>query len=411
MGPITLFDKSFLQSLSLDESVWFDNFFLTNISPLFFAETLADLAKSTRPGCTPEKEVSTIAQKTPEMQASANVFHIDLCIANLHGQEIAMDGRIVLAKGVPLKTADKRGVLFKSSPEMEALARWRDGDFRYVERNFAAIWRRSVENIDLRSIGIFLNSIGMAIDNFRSLEEARNAASAFIEQNSSRIDFFKLALLALNIPERFFSSIFKHWERNGKPPFDRFAPYASYILTIIIFFHMALESALISQQKASNRIDLAYLFYLPFCMLFVSSDHFHRRCAPLFLRDNQEFIWGEDLKKDLGRINKYFDKLPEEDKQKGIYSIAVRPPTDEVFLVAKIWDRFFPNWRKRDLSFTPKKDSRLIQEIENFAKATFTNESQLNQQFLNPDAMIVERQVRKKKGSWWLVPRDLNDKK
>ena len=411
MGPITLFDKSFLQSLSIDESVWFDNFFLTNISPLFLVETLADLAKTTRSGRTPEKEVCIIAQKTPEMNSSPNVFHVDLCIANLQGQEIAMDGRIVLAGGVPLKTADKSGVLFKLSPEMEALARWRDGDFRYVERNFAGIWRRSVENIDLRSIGIFLKSIGVAIVNFRSLEEARNAASAFIEQNSNQIGFLKLALLALNIPDPFIPSIFERWEHNGRPLFNRFAPYAFYVLTIVIFFHMALESTLISQQKASNRIDLAYLFYLPFCMLFVSSDHFHRKCAPLFLRNNQEFIWGEDLKKDLGRINEYFDKLPDEDKQKGIYSIAVRPPTDEDFLVAGIWDRFFPNWRKQALSFTPKKDSQLIQEIENFAKATASKESQVNQDFSNPDAMIIEKRVRKKKGSWWLVPKDLENKK
>lgn len=88
MGPITLFDKSFLQSLSIDESVWFDNFFLTNISPLFLVETLADLAKTTRSGCTPEKEVRIIAQKTPEMNSSPNVFHTDLCIANLQGQKI-----------------------------------------------------------------------------------------------------------------------------------------------------------------------------------------------------------------------------------------------------------------------------------------------------------------------------------
>ena len=48
MGPIALFDKSFLQSLSVDESVWFDHFFLPVVSPLFFVETLADLAKAPR---------------------------------------------------------------------------------------------------------------------------------------------------------------------------------------------------------------------------------------------------------------------------------------------------------------------------------------------------------------------------
>ena len=63
MGPITLFDKSFLQSLSTDESVWFDHFFITNICPMFYVETLADLDKSVREGRTPEREVEIIASK------------------------------------------------------------------------------------------------------------------------------------------------------------------------------------------------------------------------------------------------------------------------------------------------------------------------------------------------------------
>ena len=36
MGPITLFDKSFLQAISLDEAVWFDRF----VCPVFYVETL-----------------------------------------------------------------------------------------------------------------------------------------------------------------------------------------------------------------------------------------------------------------------------------------------------------------------------------------------------------------------------------
>jgi hypothetical protein len=46
MGPIALFDKSFLQSISADESVWFDHFFLSLICPVFYVETLGNLAKA-----------------------------------------------------------------------------------------------------------------------------------------------------------------------------------------------------------------------------------------------------------------------------------------------------------------------------------------------------------------------------
>ena len=38
MGSTALFDKSFIQSLNVDESVWFDHFFTANIRPLFYVE-------------------------------------------------------------------------------------------------------------------------------------------------------------------------------------------------------------------------------------------------------------------------------------------------------------------------------------------------------------------------------------
>ena len=65
MGPITIFDKSLLESLSLNEAVGFDNFLYSNITPLFFVETLPDLGKAVRVGRTPEQEVRIIADKAP----------------------------------------------------------------------------------------------------------------------------------------------------------------------------------------------------------------------------------------------------------------------------------------------------------------------------------------------------------
>jgi hypothetical protein len=38
-GPILLFDKSILQSLSVDEAVWLDTFYFPCITPVFFTET------------------------------------------------------------------------------------------------------------------------------------------------------------------------------------------------------------------------------------------------------------------------------------------------------------------------------------------------------------------------------------
>ena len=75
MGPITLFDKSFLQSLTEDESVWFGHYFSPIVCPLFYVETLADLEKEVGKGRTSEREVGKIARKFPENSAYPCTHH------------------------------------------------------------------------------------------------------------------------------------------------------------------------------------------------------------------------------------------------------------------------------------------------------------------------------------------------
>jgi hypothetical protein len=42
MGPISLFDKSFLQAISVDEAVWFDHLFLPVVCPIFYVDPVRD---------------------------------------------------------------------------------------------------------------------------------------------------------------------------------------------------------------------------------------------------------------------------------------------------------------------------------------------------------------------------------
>jgi hypothetical protein len=49
-------------------------------------------------------------------------------------------------------------------------------------------------------------------------------------------------------------------------------------------------------DKADNKVDIAYLYYLPFCHIFVSSDNLHHRVVPEFLRKDQSFVPGPNLR-------------------------------------------------------------------------------------------------------------------
>lgn len=86
IGPITLFGKSFLQSLSVEESVCFDHFSIPVIRLFFFVEALADLEKAVRQGRAPEQEVGIIATKVLEMIGGAAKLHARLALGNLTGK-------------------------------------------------------------------------------------------------------------------------------------------------------------------------------------------------------------------------------------------------------------------------------------------------------------------------------------
>src|SRR5271167_1651952 len=73
MSIITLFDKSFIQSLTVDESVWFDRFFMPVVCPIFYVETLVDLSKTPRDDRSAESEARIIASKFPEKKDRRDV--------------------------------------------------------------------------------------------------------------------------------------------------------------------------------------------------------------------------------------------------------------------------------------------------------------------------------------------------
>jgi hypothetical protein len=100
-GPILLFDKSVLQSLSVDEAVWLDTFYFPCVTPLFFTETLADLEKEVQKGRSPEDVVGNLAEKTP-IGGAINVHHHTLSANELLGNTVELRHVPVVPGGKPV---------------------------------------------------------------------------------------------------------------------------------------------------------------------------------------------------------------------------------------------------------------------------------------------------------------------
>lgn len=411
MGPVALFDKSFLQALSVDESVWFDHFFYPIICPLFYVETLADLEKAVRAGRTPEQEVGFIARKTPEMHGGPSIHHQTLAIANLMGQHIPLNGRIPVAGGRPVKVDDKAGVIYDSLPESQAFSRWQKGEFLELERQFAQTWRASLDSLDLNAIAERMKTLGVNPQTCKSLEDAKHLADALVQSKDKPFDRMKLAVLFLDIPRQYEYALLERWSMAGYPPLSVYAPYAAHVLNVEVFFQVALAAGHISVERPSNRVDIGYLFYLPFCMVFISSDKLHRRCAPLYLRSDQDFVWGEDLKVDLKALNAHYSRLPDAEKEKGMMRFAADPPETGHFLVSQLWDRHWPSWRGKvhpEIS-DPEKDKELVDHLKRFTDAPTAHAEQVNFTPDDVDVLSIQRMVRQRKGSWWQLPKDLKE--
>jgi len=198
----------------------------------------------------------------------------------------------------------------------------------------------------------------------------------------------------------------------GYPPLSDYAPYAAHVLEVEVFFQIALGANLISAERASNRVDIAYLFYLPFCMVFISSDRLHQRCTPHFLRSDQEFVWGEDLKADLRRLNDRYATLSAEVKEQGIISFAPSPPEDGDFIVSQLWDRHLHPWRGRPTQRTPTdpgKEKELVSYLSRFNDAPTASGADAQFDLDDVDTVSIQRLVQRRKGAWWQVPKDLKE--
>lgn len=388
---------------------------MANICPLFYVETLADLEKSVREGRSPEKEVAIIADKFPEMHGSPNAHHVNLCIENLLGNKVPMTGQIPLSGGRLVKSGGKTGVVYEQSPESEAFSRWQKGDFLEIERRYARAWRESLSTLDLQEVTKGFRSLGIDGKSCKSLKDAKSLSEEIVYRRDKPFDLMKLAILFLHVPVHLHHRILERWSITNYQPLIEYAPYVSHVLEVEIFFQISLAANLIASERPSNRMDIGYLFYLPFCKIFVSSDKLHQRCAHLFLRRDQNFVWGVDLKEDLGKLNDYYMQLPAREKERGIISFSFEPPREGDFLVSHFWDQYFPKWRERKQVEALNKqsdNSELVKELTMMANAP---ELQMHEIDFNPtetDALTIQRNVRRMKGSWYQVPKDLKiDKK
>jgi hypothetical protein len=144
-----------------------------------------------------------------------------------------------------------------------------------VEQNIAKEWRRLLMRIDFDAM---VNAVMGHLGHRRkpkTLEDAKQIADIVID-NMDPEWLIRFGLDLLGLPQA-TDWVITHWTTARRPPLREYLPYFVFMLTINIFFCLVLPTQLLRNVKASHQVDLAYLYYLPFCSVFTSKDNFHNQ--------------------------------------------------------------------------------------------------------------------------------------
>jgi hypothetical protein len=244
----------------------------------------------------------------------------------------------------------------------------------------------------------------------KTLEDALAIAKEVVKGSGQRFRTLKTAYALLGLDRRQWSAVLSRWKEMGGPPLPQYAPYTAHCLLVDVFFHVAVDKRLISPDRSSNRTDMAYFYYLPFAMMFVSNDNLHKRTAPLFLNVKQHFVSGDELKADLQTLDAYYSALPEDEKAQGLFRIASTPPNDDAFLTTRIWKRFGLRVERPAKPFDHNENKgindRIVAEMRKMVESAKTQQGGTFSpgELADPDAISIQRHVPLQRGKWRIMP-------
>jgi hypothetical protein len=357
-----------------------------------------------------------LAEKTPS-GAAPNMHHLRLVYGELLGHQVPMTGQSAVGAGETKQAQDGTvGVHIDAFPEDAALLRWKNHEFLEIERTIAKQWRAELAAHDTQQIINALRGI-LPEEKLSDLERLKEFIDSFCSSRAPQV--VELALDVLGVEETYKQFARVRWHREGRPPLDMFLPYTTHVFKVDLLFYLGIHRGFISGQRASNKADMAYLYYLPFSMVFVSGDRLHKRTVPLFLRDDQSYLPHDEFKAALREMDEYYDAFPDEIKELGVLQFVSWPPSDLDNTITSLWDKHMrPDWREiakqkeaaRNVPRDEEADRLTVEEMKaRMEQARPVADQTVGLGGSGPDYVIIRRQVPVKKGKWRMVSKEVEE--
>jgi hypothetical protein len=344
MGPLLLVDKSFLRSISPREAKALHKHYSVLLPPILLEELISSLSDETKEEQARLKEIYQLLAKASSIGSFTLHDAREMIDANLHGVEIGLTTQIPRFGGKEVSARNgSKGVLLEPSFEEKLLESWSRGEFSELDKQVSGQLKREFEKYNLPGTQEEMRKLHPENTKFKTIQEIADVYDRFsgafswpmVEQMArwAYIDGEELAKIKAG------------WEKRGSPDFKDWAPYAHFCGRVFFIYYIAVTAALVPVGKSDKSlIDLFYFMYLPFCHAFVSGDRFHQNLFPFFKRPEQEFIWGPDLKADLGVIASFHESLNDKDRLQYEIEFGHYPPPILGSITNELWQRQMRAW-------------------------------------------------------------------
>ena len=361
MGPAILVDKSIFQSLSKDEIQYLRKYYNIVFCPTLFYEILGDLKKYDNEELS-KKEVNKVAYKIHGPNAYFTTDFRTLILAELLGNNIDMNRKPILTGGREIDIGKgKKGIFFEEQPEFIALRRWLEGKYSEAEKLYATNWRNCIDATDLNIAKINAKYFRKT----KSLKELKEYIPVIIEDQNNQFELLQFLLKIIGSDINIRNKVCERWLASNMPKIKDFALYAYYCLSVYMNFYVGIAQNHLG-TRASNVIDLEYVLYLPFCKVFTSSDIFLMSFSKEFLAEEQDFVWGFDLKKDLQSICEYWSGKSDEQRKQYRKKYGNYPPEIQDSVTCKLWKKHFGERNESfgETELTPERGKQLMETIK-----------------------------------------------
>lgn len=394
MGPNILLDKSVIQSLSFDDIDFLNRYYYLNIPSVLIMEILGDLKKPSKEGEGVTKEkVKYLFNKISRQSLTLNSDYRYLLFGDLHGHKITMDGRPILSGGRVVKgKSGEKGIVLEVSPEEELINKWKVGDFSTEDNVTSQNWRDFTKSVDLEDFQRKLRPVIERLGQPKDMESLVVLADKLLAIKNYQALCISLLVIQLELDNNMNQSIFLRWEQSGCPFLKDYAPYSYYCARVLVLFNFGLACGLFG-TRTTNLVDLEYLFYLPFCKVFSSSDKFQISLAKLCLKPEQEFVHGNDLKADLTEISLQCNCLSGGQKADWLSKYGRYPPGNSSSVTSQLWSKFCSPRKSleqhKSEPMTEEQKAELRKRMKDFDDADIvTDHEDLEKVYSDPEFII-----------------------